>query len=57
MKAIITNGKRTEIYGSALNIDQLKEFVAREFPRMKNTSLSFKDKTNNPIPIQDQDDI
>lgn len=57
MKAIINNGKRTQIYSDNFEYQSLQKFIARQFPRMKNVNLSFQDKTGHQISIQDQDDL
>lgn len=57
MKAIISNGKRTQIYASDLQVDKLKAFISENFPRMKETTLSFADRQGNRIPIDDQTDL
>ena len=57
MKAIINNGKRTQIYSDNFEYQSLQKFIARQFPRMRNVNLSFQDKTGHQISIQDQDDL
>ena len=57
MKAIISNGKRTQVYAQDLEIQKLKGFISESFPRMKEVSLSFTDRQGNIIPIDDQIDI
>lgn len=43
MKAIISNGRKTRVFSDQLDFAELTTFVTKEFPRMKNTQLSFKD--------------
>ena len=57
MQAIISNGKRTQLYSHKLEFNQLREFISHEFPRMKDVSIKFKDLKGNPIIIEDQKNL
>lgn len=52
MKAIISNGRRSLIFSNQLDFTELTSFVTKEFPRMKDTQLSFKDLQGNSVPIK-----
>ena len=57
MKAIINNGKRCQVYNNELEVNQLREFISTEFPRMKEATMSFKDVEGNTVPLQNNTDI
>jgi len=54
MQAIISNGKRTQIYSDQLELTTLREFISKEFPRMKDVSISFQDQKGNTVSVEEQ---
>ena len=57
MKAIISNGKRTQLYTQKLELNQLREFISHEFPRMKDVSIRFQDPKGNTVIVEDQKNL
>ena len=57
MKAIVSNGKRTEIYTLNLEMEGLKGFVCQKFPKVQKPSFWCKDEQGKIIQINDQESL
>lgn len=57
MKAIISNGRRSQVYNQDLDFNGLNQFVSDQFPRMRKVIFYFKDENNKNIPISSNEEI
>lgn len=57
MKAIISNGKRTEVFSNHLEFEGLNKFLSEKFPGMKNPLISYKNTQGNNLNISSNEDI
>jgi hypothetical protein len=57
MKAIISNNGHTVVAPYELNFDELNSFVRQNFPRLKDTTLSFMDPFGEKVDIHSNEDV
>ena len=57
MKIVFKANNCVKMYSGEINYKNLKEFVEKEFPSLKNFNLSFEDEEGDSIMISSDVDV